>query len=66
MIALDAATGKEIWKFDPASERSDQVGNRQRGLVYWASGNDRRIFTSAASWLYALDARTGARGSQLR
>ena len=59
VIALDAATGKEIWKFDPASERSAQVGNRQRGLVYWASGSDRRIFTSAASWLYALDARTG-------
>ena len=59
VIALDAATGKEIWRFDPTSERSDLVGNRQRGLVYWASGDDRRIFTSAASWLYALDARTG-------
>ena len=59
VVALNAATGKEIWRFDPKSERDDIVGNRQRGLVYWARGNDRRVFTSAASWLYALDARTG-------
>jgi quinoprotein glucose dehydrogenase len=59
VVALNAATGKEIWRFEPKSERDDIVGNRQRGLVYWASGNDRRVFTSAGSWLYALDARTG-------
>ena len=54
VVALNAATGKEIWRFDPKSERDDIVGNRQRGLVYWARGNDRRVFTSAGSWLYAL------------
>ena len=59
VIALDAATGKEIWRFDPRTEREDAVGNRQRGLAYWADGDDRRIFTSAGTWLYALDARTG-------
>jgi quinoprotein glucose dehydrogenase len=60
VIALDAATGKERWRFDPRSEREDAVGNRQRGLAYWQDGEDRRLFTSAGTWLYAIDARTGA------
>ncbi len=60
VIALNAATGKVLWKFDPRTEREGNVGNRQRGLVYWeGSAVDRRIFTSAGTWLYALDARTG-------
>ena len=59
LIAIDAATGKERWRFDPRSERDDIVGNRQRGLAYWADGDDRRLFTSAGTWLYAIDARTG-------
>lgn len=60
VIAIDAATGKERWRFDPRSEREDAAGNRQRGLAYWEDGEDRRLFTSAGTWLYAIDARTGA------
>jgi quinoprotein glucose dehydrogenase len=59
LIALEAATGREIWRFDPRTEREDLVGNRQRGLVYWGEGDEARIFTSAGSWLYAVHARTG-------
>jgi quinoprotein glucose dehydrogenase len=59
VIALDAATGKALWKFDPKTEREGLPGNRQRGLVYWESGAEKRIFTSAGTWLYALDAGTG-------
>ena len=59
VIALEAATGRQRWRFDPRSERDDAPGNRQRGLAYWEDGEDRRVFTSAGTWLYALDARTG-------
>ncbi|MCC6162680.1 MAG: PQQ-binding-like beta-propeller repeat protein [Acidobacteria bacterium] len=59
VFALDAATGAVRWRFDPLTEREDAVGNRQRGLAYWANGSDRRVFTSAGTWLYALDAATG-------
>lgn len=62
VIALDAATGKEIWRFDPSTERPGTGGARQRGLAYWAneSGGEARIFTGAGNYLYALDAKTGA------
>jgi len=59
VLALKADTGERLWSFDPLSERPDNPGRRQRGVVYWASGNDRRIFTGAGAYLYALDAATG-------
>lgn len=59
VIALKAATGKEVWTFDPKTVRAGEPGRRQRGVVYWASGNDRRIFTGSGTYLYALDAATG-------
>jgi quinoprotein glucose dehydrogenase len=62
IIALNAATGHELWKWDPASVRPGPVGNRQRGLAYWRSqlATDARILTTAGNYLYALDPRTGA------
>ena len=61
VIALDAATGKELWRWDPASERSGKGSSRQRGLVYWQNdtGGERRLFTGVGSFLFALDAKTG-------
>jgi len=44
VIALDAATGKEIWKWDPAAlELGGGRGARQRGLGYWqnSTGGER-------------------------
>ena len=59
VIALDAATGKPVWRFDPFAGAPEQRKNRNRGVTYWTSGNDRRIFVAARNWLYALDARNG-------
>ena len=55
VVAVDAATGKLLWKFDSG------VGSLQpaRGLVYWASGKDRRILAGVMNFVYALNAETG-------
>ena len=55
-FAVDAATGKEIWK-----GKSDGTDNfsTSRGVVYWEKDNDKRILYTSGPWLYALDARTG-------
>ncbi len=59
VIALDAATGREKWSFNPF-EGSKSVGKqRNRGVTYWASGADKRILVAAGPHLYALDAATG-------
>lgn len=55
VVALDAATGKLLWRFDSGIEGRGP----NRGLVYWAGGSDGRIFASVQSFLYALDAATG-------
>jgi quinoprotein glucose dehydrogenase len=61
VIALDAATGREIWKWDPAQERVGKGSARQRGMVYWEneSGAEQRLFTGVGGYLVALDPKTG-------
>ncbi|RYD28344.1 MAG: c-type cytochrome, partial [Verrucomicrobiaceae bacterium] len=61
VIALDAASGKERWRWDPAKERSGKGSGRQRGLVFWRNGDsgERRLFTGVGGLLFALDAATG-------
>lgn len=54
-IALQAATGRQIWEFDPGGLRSGV----NRGLTYWESDAERRIFYAAGPFLYCLDAATG-------
>ena len=55
VVALHAATGELLWQFDSG------VPGRgpNRGVVYWASGSDRRVFAAVQSYVYALDAATG-------
>ena len=55
--AVEAATGKQVWSFDPLDGK--QGGEVNRGLTYWEAGNDKRILMSANNFLFALDARTG-------
>ncbi|MDA1277488.1 MAG: PQQ-binding-like beta-propeller repeat protein [Verrucomicrobia bacterium] len=61
VIALEAATGRELWKWDPAGERSGKGSGRQRGLVYWENdaGGERRLLTGVGRFLFALDPKTG-------
>jgi len=55
LVALDAATGKELWVHDGIE------GFALRGVNYWesADGTDRRLLFSARNVLRAIDARTG-------
>ncbi len=58
VFALDAATGKELWSFDSESGAGGAI-NPNRGVTYWAEGDDERILFTAGPTLFALDARTG-------
>ncbi|HEY2038912.1 MAG TPA: PQQ-binding-like beta-propeller repeat protein [Edaphobacter sp.] len=57
ILALDAATGRSIWKFDSAVKST----RPSRGLALWTSKDkkDRRLFAGIANFLYALDPATG-------
>ncbi len=55
VIALDAATGRLLWRFDPHGGAPVRTRFRNRGLTY-ANG---RIYVAVRQWLYALDAKTG-------
>lgn len=61
IIALNAATGRELWKWDPSQECSEAGRSRQRGLVYWRNeiGGEQRLFTAVGKYLFALDIKTG-------
>ena len=55
VIALDAATGKQIWRFSPGRPGLQPT----RGLSYWTNGRQSILFASALSQLFALDPATG-------
>ena len=53
VVALDAATGKELWT------SSEQAA--ERGITYWENRerSDRRLILTAANGIRQIDARTG-------
>jgi len=55
LVALDAATGKEIWIHE------NLPGMAARGIAYWESKDrkDRRLIFAINNYLQAIDARTG-------
>ncbi len=55
VFALDAATGKELWK----TEIVDNGGTTSRGVTYYTDGKAKIIFFGAGQWLYAINAETG-------
>lgn len=67
LFALDAATGREAWRFNPFDTTKGEenktltfILNNSRGVAYWSDGkSDKRIFYTAGSHLYCIDATTG-------
>jgi glucose dehydrogenase len=55
VVALDAASGKLIWKFDSGIKGKNPI----RGLSYWTDGKQGRILAPVTNFLYALEAHTG-------
>ncbi|MBD3627534.1 PQQ-binding-like beta-propeller repeat protein [Cyclobacterium sp.] len=59
VVALDGATGKEQWTFDPSGVYESLADGDQRGLMYWHDGDVGRILTMKGNRLFALNAKTG-------
>src|SRR5260221_14441275 len=55
VVAVDAATGREVWKFDPSGGASSTARFRHRGVTVHKD----RVFVTYRNWLYALDKKTG-------
>ena len=55
VIALDATSGKLLWKFDSGVAGTSAM----RGLAYWTDGKQSRILAGVMNFLYALDPATG-------
>lgn len=54
LVALDAKAGTEIWRYE-----AHEPTGVNRGIAWWADGEDRRILMGAGRWLQAIDADTG-------
>src|SRR4051812_17553891 len=55
VIALNAATGKPIWTYDPWDGAPVKQKQRNRGLTYWSDGKgQKRLYFGFRSDLMAL------------
>ncbi|WP_390890891.1 outer membrane protein assembly factor BamB family protein [Emticicia fluvialis] len=55
-FAVDAATGREIWK---TRLNDDTFNMTSRGVTYWSDGKEARIFFAYGALMYALNAADG-------
>jgi quinoprotein glucose dehydrogenase len=55
VLAIEGATGKLLWRFDPHDGKPVKTRFRNRGVTYW---ND-RVFAGVGPYLYALDVKAG-------
>jgi quinoprotein glucose dehydrogenase len=56
VFALDAATGKELWRFVPGVGGGLSVN---RGLAWWEQGDERRLMVAVGDQLFALNPDSG-------
>lgn len=60
LFALDAATGDELWVFNPVEEYLDSYRTGVcRGLAYVQEGTEGKLLYAAGSDLFAINAKTG-------
>jgi quinoprotein glucose dehydrogenase len=63
IAAVDAETGKELWRFDGEGYKLGQVlsgsGWKLRGTAFWRDGGKLRMFLNSRDRLFSLDAQTG-------
>lgn len=55
VVALDAGTGRELWRFDPSGGSGARSRFRHRGVTV----HQDRVFVTHRSFLWALDRKTG-------
>jgi quinoprotein glucose dehydrogenase len=65
LFAIDAATGKERWQFNPLDSLGDNkrmffILNNSRGVTYWSDGKkDKRLYYTVGSHVYSIQADSG-------
>ncbi len=63
IAALDAETGKELWRFDGEAYKLGQLlsssGWKMRGAAVWRDGSKLRLLLNSRHRLFSLDAQTG-------
>lgn len=55
VVALDGATGKQLWSYDPFQGKPVTSKQRSRGFMHWNG----RLYFGAGHQLVALDRKTG-------
>ena len=59
LFAINAKTGKELWKFDHGQDLGPGWWGVYRGLIYRDDKADGRIIYTSGSYIYSVDALTG-------
>ena len=63
LVALDAASGRQRWAFDPRAYEDGQPASGQgfvhRGVAAWRDGHALRLFLNTRHRLLAIDAESG-------
>ncbi len=57
VVALNAASGKELWRHDPLN--GNRAAHPNRGVSYWSDSKESRILLTVNHEIVSLDAATG-------